>query len=68
MGNLGTLVKVQCNQNDKTKYMLEFRNQHFLTGTCEKNGNGPSQKDFLAQIKGLFGGVDIMDGKVSKEN
>ena len=68
MGNLGTLVKVQCNQNDKTKYMLEFRNQHFLTGTCEENGNGPSQKDFLAQIKGLFGGVDIMDGKVSKEN
>lgn len=68
MGNLGTLVNVKCSDNDKTKYMLKFRNQHFLKGKCKENGEGPNQVMFLDRVAEMFNlGDSLKKGKVPNE-
>ena len=68
MGNLGSLVNLRCSQSNKSQYVLEFKNQNFLKGTCKENGEGPSHKMFVEHVGQLFGNLPLKAGKITNKN
>merc|ERR1711871_1529178 len=68
MGNLGSLVNLKCSQSNTSQYVLEFKNQNFLKGTCEENGEGPSHKMFVEHVGQLFGNLPLKPGKITHKN